>query len=164
MSLMNQYRESSPLGKVGFWGSLASILGLILAVVALFPISENHSAPSAEFSSHSLRFDGLYRSEKVGNAWTYLRFFPDGSVIYATSTGLPEQIAPWFNQDFQRYRGEYVVLGNRISFHVGGEAESTVSFRGSIEENGLVLSSHSSLNGNREPDRVFGFLRAPLEE
>jgi len=64
----------------------------------------------------AVRYDGLYQSEKKDNAWYYLRFYKDGTVLSVTSIGTPAQVARWFNKQFQGEgmgKGTYSIDGDQ---------------------------------------------------
>jgi len=67
----------------------------------------------------ALRFDGVYQSEKMDDCWSYLRFYPDHTVISVTSTGRPADLRRWFNKKEQASLGvataNVKIKGNRVS-------------------------------------------------
>lgn len=51
-----------------------------------------------------LQYDGVYRAPgptvEEMPSWHYLRFYPDGAVIYTNSPGSPGQVVHWFNRRY----------------------------------------------------------------
>lgn len=102
-----------------------------------------------------LRFDGVYRQREEGYG-TYLRFFPDGLVIYSSTTAKMPQLLKWFNED-NEIRGNYVTEEDRLWFSVSSEY-GTVNYKGRVTERWLLLHSHSHINGRHASDQRFTFL------
>jgi hypothetical protein len=105
----------------------------------------------------ALRFDGVYRQREEGYG-TYLRFYPDGLVIYSSTTAKLPNLLKWFNQD-NEIRGSYVIHKDRLWFSVSSEY-GTVNYKGRITERWLMLHSHSHINGRYARDQRFTFLAA----
>lgn len=107
-----------------------------------------------------LNFDGLYccigdfNSNGLIDNYV-LMFYEDGSVITVTveqteDGGRYFPKKKWFSKDADRYKdllGQYIIDGTDISF-TGISEYGTVDYWGTIENNKLLLSSHSNINGN----------------
>lgn len=109
-----------------------------------------------------LQYNGIYQSEKKDTAWSYLRFYADGTVISVPSTGNPPELIRWFkkenisNNSFSS--GCYEIKGNQVAFSTTGiiseeGATGTVEYRGQIVNNILVLNTHSLINGFQNTER-----------
>src|SRR5256885_15297713 len=68
----------------------------------------------------SVRIDGVYQSKKISDYYSYLRFFADGSLIDASSSGTPDDIFKWFNKEWAKNsyasKGTYTISGSNIQF------------------------------------------------
>ena len=97
-------------------------------------------APALDMDTGKLRFDGLYALPEKGYT-TYLRFFPNGKVVGANSTGDKDSVMQWLDEEFEN-SGQYGVWGgDNIEFTFPSkEIEVGVSFIGKIEDNALALS------------------------
>lgn len=101
-----------------------------------------------------LRYDGLYQSTIADHAgdmayWHYVRFYPNGDVIYGSTPGTPEQVSKWFARTLPHIpRGKVKLAGSRISFSVRAP-EGTVDYAGEVQGERLRLSSYSHINGDR---------------
>ena len=119
-----------------------------------------------------LNFYGYYyffdkEENAIDSVNCVLRFFKDTKKVISVSIGqnLYEKYKPiesftlnsffpndsWFNESYQDY-GIYEISGNHIEFKCG-----FVSYKGTILENGLELSSHSDANGH-EAHRNYRFI------
>lgn len=134
-----------------------SLLAGILSACTTAPPSPDSLTPSW------LRFDGVYRTlnvvTKKGTAYTYLRFYPDGTVRSATLIGSPQ--AYWAttlrNYKYQSL-GSYQVGDNQLSFTLKSDF-ATVEYQGSVHgETDLRLLSHSLTTGFRA-QRDYQFFR-----
>ena len=95
-----------------------------------------------------IRFDGLYLS-KSNTYDDYLRFFPDGVVVGATTNGTSAQVANWLTRDHQYSgKGKYRIKGNEITFSLRSPY-GVVDYDGTITKDGLVFATHSHINGHR---------------
>ncbi|MCQ2529278.1 MAG: hypothetical protein MJ108_09225 [Saccharofermentans sp.] len=114
-----------------------------------------------------LRTDGLYcyidySEELIHNS--ALRFYSDGRLVQATVAQMENDSGffpkpDWFNIDSaygKQSNGRYVLDGNNISFRDTSIA-GTVDYRGVVNENCLMLSSYSHINGHKETDIKFVF-------
>jgi len=126
---------------------------------SLEPTARKFAALSQqEAVTATVRFDGLYIGSEQGY-FQYIRFFPDGKVCTASSTGNVRQVAEWLRPDGGEYaaEGEYVIYGPRISFR-SKSSFGTVEYRGTINSDSteLRLYSQSFINGY-ESFKVFRF-------
>ncbi len=96
-----------------------------------------------------IRFDGLYQAEQ-DDYYTYLRFFGDGTVITANSSGQPEEVVGWFQKGHPFVStGVYTINGDEISFSAAG-AGITNEYNGQLTDQILSLRSYSQINGFQE--------------
>ena len=110
-----------------------------------------------------LRFDGLYVSEAHTSTtgtqlvyYSYLRFYDDGTVISVPSTGLPHEVAMWFDRaNVGTSTGTYTLQNTSLVFFTslriedeGTVEEITVDYGGAVEEDSLKLRSRSLFNGH----------------
>ena len=71
------------------------------------------SDEKADQNRLGLRFMGMYC-----NGIHYLRFYGDGTVVSASSTGRPEQLASWFGKSAKfAYKGRYWTDGKKVRFY-----------------------------------------------
>ena len=114
-----------------------------------------------------LRTDGLYcyidySKELIHNS--VLRFYSDGRLVQATIAQVDHDsgffpMPDWFNIDSacgEQSNGRYVLDGNDISFRYTAIA-GTVDYQGVVDEDMLILSSYSHINGNIEIDLKYVF-------
>jgi hypothetical protein len=109
-----------------------------------------------------LRHDGIYQSSAQSDDgdtyWSYLRFYPDGTVIDTSSTGEPADLQPWFNRRMDDPSvGHVSVQGNHLRFSQASK-EGTVDYQGTIDGNTLHLASYSHINGHRD-NLVYTFVK-----
>lgn len=106
-----------------------------------------------------LRYDGLYRTEvglanpiKGETAWAYLRFYPEGTVIYTSRFGPPpHSVGLWdFVITDERYPSGTVTLRDGLlSFSMRAPGLSPVDYVGEARGDSLHLRWHSRINGHR---------------
>jgi hypothetical protein len=100
----------------------------------------------------SVRFDGVYKSEAIEDAWSYARFYADGTVLRVTSTGTPRDLQSWFkaseinrldlSHGRYRLRRDHIEFSSRSSYGI-------VDYQGTVRATTLDLTWHSHINGNR---------------
>jgi uncharacterized protein (TIGR02996 family) len=105
---------------------------------------------------HRFGHDGVYRCPNTGYS-SYLRFYPDGTVLTVSSTGDPAQVMTWFAPDHPhisqgRYSLQWSPTCVRVEFS-STDVAGTVDFNGMIEGQTILLNSHSQINGHRSQDR-----------
>ncbi|MDP3740040.1 MAG: hypothetical protein Q8R02_21835 [Hyphomonadaceae bacterium] len=109
----------------------------------------------------SLRFDGLYHS-----GGDFLRFYPDGDVVVASSNGTPEQIAQWISRTSDTPVG-YSVKGDQIRFDLwiergeDGLIGGAIVYSGRVADDGLHLRVTSEVT-NYDATNVYKFFAAKL--
>jgi hypothetical protein len=114
-----------------------------------------------------IQFDGLYRSpaevDSGGASYTYLRFYPDGTVLMSGSNGPPAYLRYWFcreNNSGSNERGRYKLTHDRIRLSVfagGNPLSERIDYAGKIEGGGLRLASYSYLTDYKSNPRLFEF-------
>lgn len=111
-----------------------------------------------------LRYDGLYISRLPVDygamlSHSYLRFYPDGTVIESSIQGEPSvEVKSWFDKsDPTISSGQFNIAGNRIEFSVTSDA-GIVEYSGDISRDDLQLHFVSHINGNYGDDE-YGFVR-----
>ena len=153
---------------LAYAGLKAAALALAAFAVALCAGCgevQSESLPAAS----SLRYDGLYCFiyDYQNDGFTdnmVLRFYEEGDVLSvtvsqtATEAGyFPKSV--WFYRENPEYPGSigfYTLDGAEISFTVAG-AMGTVDYWGTVTDDGLILSSHSNINGHEVKDRAYTF-------
>ena len=126
--------------------SLASLF--ILAALALALVSCGKKS--------GVRADGLYQADasfKKGNyqekTFSYLRFYQDGAVVAASSSGTPDQVGKWLAKGHQgASEGTYTVNGEQITFTTG-TGDGAVDYSGKIAGDQLMLDSLAHSNQNK---------------
>jgi uncharacterized protein (TIGR02996 family) len=105
-------------------------------------------------------FDGLYQADKEGGSWDYLRFFADGTVDSANSTGTPKQVWRWFDQEHRvtvgHSHGVYTIRADQISFFVAGSS-GRIEFTGTVGPCTLALKFPRHRIGSRAT-RLYRFV------
>lgn len=97
-------------------------------------------APPQEMETGKLRFDGLYAFSEKGFTTHYLRFFPNGKVVCANSSGDKESAMKGLDEEFEN-SGHYLVNGDNIEFNIVEEdIEIGSSFKGTVLDNALDLT------------------------
>jgi hypothetical protein len=132
------------------------------------PVVQPGSQAIPEFG---LRYDGIYLFKIDSGAHYYLRFYPDGTVIWAVDSGNPATAAVWFNQDSKQSRGSYTITPNvpeaQIQFTIrvtGGPQNGTTidEYQGTIQKAKLVLQVES-LSG-KQTQRTYEFVPVQFPE
>jgi hypothetical protein len=81
----------------------------------------------AKATPPTLQFDGVYQSKQIDDSWQYLRFYADGTVIAATSTGEPTAVAGWVNKQNIKSKnlpnGRYEITDDKLSFFPSPNAD-----------------------------------------
>jgi hypothetical protein len=130
------------------------ILGLAVILTSCAKIGDHETA---------LRFDGIYQSERTGDYWYYLRFYPDGTVIEVSSTGQPNDLRQWFTKEHDGVStGKVTLKGKRISFSAVSSAGS-VDYDGELVGNQLRLHSYCHINEHRS-NNLYVFVRWEAEQ
>ncbi len=104
--------------------------GYLLIVLSTFIISCSHNK--------SIRFDGIYQNEK-GRAYSYLRFYKDGTVIAASTESEIEEVLTWFTKEVNSEVGKFQTDGTNFFF-------STISPYGESKYEGTVSNHKNNLD------------------
>lgn len=125
--------------------------------------AENRPRPSTPPGTPALKFHGLYldngdvtgRRGLPGNTHSWLRFYEDGTVIGATTTGgSPAEISRWLKKPYEN-SGRYTLQGASINFTLasperrlpsGSVIGGKKTYTGTIGDNSLRVDS---MNGQR---------------
>jgi len=95
-------------------------------------------------------FDGIYQYEDDENSRSYIRFYPDGTVINVVSSGYIEEVTGWFTKENCNNCsfGKYVINEGDISFITKQTGSRGVRYNGSLNDGyKLKLYSKSLING-----------------
>ncbi len=95
----------------------------------------------------SIRTDGLYQSPgSKPDTYAYLRFYKDGAVAQSTSSGTPVEVAKWLSKTHE-YSGVGQVNGDARTIAFTSKSKSgNVDFQGTVEKDGLKLTTYSHIN------------------
>jgi hypothetical protein len=133
-------------------------LVLLLLGVALLA-----SACGDSFDCTVVQCDGLYQAEGDEGTVEFLRFWADGTAVWAPFGTTPNEpnisvdsVAQWLNKDYRDFSGgKYSIDGDSIEFSTQGYSPN--SFEGSIEGATLVIMRQETTTGVRH-DRTFTFV------
>lgn len=102
-------------------------------------------------------FDGLYQAAgEAPSQWYYLRFYPDGTALSASSSGTPQQVARWLRKESAfKDSGCVTMVSGKFQFATSG-LSSAVEYSGSVQGDGLALHMVSRANGHVS-DKLFRF-------
>ena len=138
----------------------------LLPSIFLFAVGCSLNAPShsaqATGSRHSAMpaTNGIYYSEPMGAnvgahggkaTRQYFRFYEDGAVIHASSTGTPGDLEKWFHRDKSENvgRGSFSCpIDGSINFSITSKA-GTVDYAGETQVGTIRIKSHSRINDHR---------------
>jgi hypothetical protein len=105
----------------------------------------------------SIRFDGLYQTVTEDNYRQYLRFYPDSTVIRATSTSEAKDVFTWLTKPFDG-QGKYEIREEKIYFTTTSGV-GTIVFNGVInDEFKLTINQKSLINGYEETE-IYYFVK-----
>ncbi len=94
-----------------------------------------------------LKYNGLYTCKLAEDLNAYIRFYKNGIVLAASSTGNPEQTIRWLNcSNSFISKGAYEISAPNIRFSTTSSC-GTVYYNGHIDEEFLLLNEHSFING-----------------
>jgi hypothetical protein len=102
--------------------------------------------------STRINYNRLYFSGS-DNLYSCFKFFEDGEVIVVSlganilDISTQEKVNKWFIKGYSK-RGQYIINENKISFTIKSN-EGNVEYRGTIEDNKLLLIVHSHINGRK---------------
>lgn len=102
------------------------LLGLLISASAQTPQSRKKpttapppqpaAAAPAPPPPATLRFDGLYQKQGSSGAFSYFRFYDDGTVVETLDTqGAAEKVARWLNKGSDA-KGQYTLQGAKLEF------------------------------------------------
>ena len=146
---------------------MLTIRARYIVATLLFVVSVCASARS---EPRSLRFDGMYVAA-TRECTDYFRFYADGSLVHACSTGNPQQVAKWLHKGYStlgdafgayELRGEQLVA--RVAVHRGEPGHTGnlwFRYRGRVGPDELVLQLHHPKTGPGETLR-YRFLKIAL--
>jgi hypothetical protein len=119
----------------------------MIGLALLLPSSP--SATAAPVSS-ALRYDGLYCAPPESGAREYLRFYSDGVVVTAVSTGTPRQVSRWLRKHYSWLggTGRYTLRGDTLRMRIEAHGGVVVTYRGRARPDSMSLTTHSN-NGYR---------------
>jgi len=99
---------------------------------------------NSEFTTPSLRFDGIYQSYIIEySLWDYIRFYGDGTVVTSYSEGSPNELYRLLEKENigsrkSIFNGHYKLSGDRLTFS-SKSAGGVIDYEGKILKNGLIL-------------------------
>ncbi len=129
------------------------ILGLAVTLTSCATIGDHEA---------ELHYDGVYQSDRTEDYYSYLRFYPDGTVINVSSTGQPNDLRQWFAKGHDGVSsGKVKLKDKRISFSALS-SKGTVDYDGELEGNQLRLHSYSHINEHRRSG-LYVFVRWETE-
>jgi len=145
------------------------IFGIIL--LALFGLLELTSAKTykgmsfhrggKDTADSPIKFDGVYYKNGIMKAgghqnsnYTYLRFYPDGTVVVKISASKPEQIARYIGKQKNEGKGKYKVKNDEISFGMR-QINEYQAYEGKVMGDTLQLMTTASSTGFSVADNYF---------
>ncbi|HSU13860.1 hypothetical protein [Longimicrobium sp.] len=140
----------------------AAILACLLALAA--PSAAQTARPAGAEGEHLLRYDGVYQSghsePRVPGTefgpWSYLRFYPNGTVVTVATSGRPEDLGWLKITDESYFSGRWALQGNVLSFSVRGGNDPAIDYVGTVVGDRLYLHVRSHINGY-QGDEVYLF-------
>jgi hypothetical protein len=141
----------------------AAIVACLLALAA--PSAAQTDRPAGAEGEPRLRYDGVYQSghsERAAPAsefgpWSYLRFYPNGTVVSVATSGRPEDLG-WLKISDESYHSGTVELqGSALSFSIRQGNEPAIDYTGSVVGDRLYLHVHSHIN-EYQGDEVYLFV------
>ena len=110
-----------------------------------------------------LQYDGVYRSPAPAvedmPSWHYLRFYPDGAVIYAISPGSPHQVAHWFNRRYPNVAYGQVANNDGVLTFTIVSDQGMVDYKGGLRGHKLHFDTFNHSDGKRAS---FDYLFVPV--
>ena len=124
--------------------------------IAVTAIALAHFAFGSPAQVSAIRFDGVYQTPVGGSLFLYFRFYPDGSVVSALSTGTATQVAKFLRRHLEvSGDGFYSISGDRVKLRVVTR-RGEVDYWGRIGRDSLQLFSYSNVT-NRRDTRQYKF-------
>ena len=135
----------------------------LVAIITSCATLEDHEIPNLRNQSlPALRFDGLYQTAQEGEDWSYLRFYPDGTVISVCSNGTPNDLKSWFTKEHANISiGTVLLEGAHLSF-TSTSSQGAVDYEGELILDQLHLTLYSHINSYRGKD-VYSFTQYDAE-
>ena len=140
----------------------AAIVGLL--VLGLLGAVACATTGPAGAQGAELRFDGLYRSDRIQTYRKYLRFYADGIVMAVSSTGDARAVGRWLKKGHAgSAQGRWSVDRDRqkVYFRTTSDA-GMVKYDGAILPDGLSMNSASLINGAIARDVRYVFVPMAL--
>ena len=147
------------------------ILGFIL--LSLFGILHYSNANTSKLANFErgrgnkdtadspIKFDGVYYKNGIMKAgghqnsnYTYLRFYPDGTVVVKISSSKPERIARYIGKENNEGKGKYKVRNDEISFGMR-QINEYQAYEGKVMSDTLQLTTTASNTGFTVADNFF---------
>jgi TonB family protein len=131
---------------------------MVLCAVPLVPrvvhAADTMPPPQTPATAAQVRVDGLYHSrDPQGRGDGFLRFYPDGTAVSASSTGSPIDVLKWLGPDHEHIsKGPYSVTGDRLAF-ASTSPSGRVDYDGTIAGTTLDLQLTSRINGHQSRRR-----------
>jgi hypothetical protein len=121
-----------------------------LALVLAFITTSVCVAPSA---GPRLVYERIYSASRtdqvLGQAYSYLMFYADGTVIGTTSKQTSEEIKSWFTRDNAKIgRGVFELKGNHLKFSLTVQT-GVLAYDGVLEGDRLVVEAISLVDRKR---------------
>ena len=137
---------------------------MLFLLATLLLLAGGCSNPPIRPVGASLKYDGVYRStEKPLHYWNYLRFYPDGEVMEVSSTGTPDDLRNWFNEEnLELRRGKFTIDGKSLTFSTVS-SQGDVDYTGEVDGDHIHLNIYSHINHYQESD-VYVFVRWQTEQ
>jgi hypothetical protein len=125
---------------------------MILRILTTFLLCATLQAQAGEVplsSENLVRYDGVYVSERqtAGNVnyWSYLRFFPDNTVIVAASTDSIEKAFKWLSKEHPGVSsGELAIRVGKLSFTTTVSGKD-IDYVGEFSGKHLYLQTYSHI-------------------
>lgn len=129
-----------------------SLFFLLLAPGLAFSAGPSKLAP--------LQYDGVYRAKgptvEEMPSWHYLRFYPDGAVIYANSPGSPGQVVRWFNRRYPNVAYGQVANNKGVLTFTIVSNKGLVDYKGKLRGHKLHFDTFNHSDEKRDSvDYVF---------
>lgn len=158
---LQQSAHSTDISKISKAVASGALRQLRPSEIGITPSSAKEEPALAEAADYGLRYDGLYYAEN-SPCGSYLRFYADGTVLQASTSGRPEQIARWFSKTHTEVpRGTYTVRGGSIGFSTVS-SEGTVAYEGQVSGGAIDLNTHSHINGHKAQE-TYSFVQVALQ-
>ncbi|MFC7348793.1 hypothetical protein ACFQO9_18910 [Chryseobacterium zhengzhouense] len=133
---------------------------ILIYLLFVFFLFQNFNAQE----KRELRFNRFYQTkciiakdEKEGINY-FIRFYPNGNIIEVGTEcdTTPKDLESWFNLNSKYISiGNYKLKNNKIRFQTKNTI-GEVKYKGKLlDENTIVLKSHSLINGNKDRNKYY---------